>query len=85
MIVLYICESVLTRIEKLRGIIAALQPGQYKLSQLCGDDWLLMDDYNSFSCQFKRVIESGMLPNVSVHPKKGSNDTTVYTVHPPSR
>ena len=77
---MYLSDVDAARVEKLAQIVRRLAPGCYALSDICGDDWPLMEDANSFSRKFRRIVEANMIPNLSLHPEKAKNDTLVYVV-----
>lgn len=80
---MYLTEADFERIGKLRETVRTLAPGHYSLKELCGAEWKKMLDYNSFARKFRRIVEAGALPEVKLHPAKGSNDTLVYVVDNP--
>ncbi|MBB3955944.1 hypothetical protein GGR38_002901 [Novosphingobium sediminicola] len=57
-----------------------LPAGFYSLSAICGEDWRLIDNVNSFSRKFRRAVELGSIPNVSLHTKKSKADILIYIV-----
>lgn len=75
----YLSELDSARMEKLREAAANLAPGLYTLADICGDEWPRMIDYNSFSRKFKKTVEAGLMPGVSLHHDRRRNDALLYT------